>query len=68
MAQMPESITVDVRTFPQIRDLLADVWDEAYADGYDDGLYITRGLSTDPDAGDYPHDNPYRRRGKNGNG
>lgn len=49
MAQTPESITVDVRTIPQIRELLADVWDEARWASYDgQGGYV------------FVVDNPYR--------
>lgn len=35
MSQTPESITIDVRTIPEIRQLLADVWEEGWNSGRD---------------------------------
>lgn len=37
-------------------------WDQGYEVGYDDAIFDQRGLSTDSDADQYPHDNPYRNR------
>lgn len=42
------------------REARAEAWDEGYEAGYNDCLFDTRGLSTDPDAAEFPHSNPYR--------
>lgn len=38
----------------------AQAWDEGYSEGWEDEAFESRGLSTDPDAADYPHHNPYK--------
>jgi hypothetical protein len=38
----------------------AEAWDEGYDAGVGDESFSSRGLSTDPDADEFPHDNPYR--------
>jgi hypothetical protein len=38
----------------------AEVWDEGYKAGDADEAFRSRGLSSDPDAAEHPHDNPYR--------
>lgn len=42
------------------RRVRAEAWDEGYEAGRDDELFDQRGLSTDSDAHEYPHANPYR--------
>jgi hypothetical protein len=37
----------------------ADAWTEGYEAGRDDESFCARGLSSDPDAAEHPHDNPY---------
>lgn len=39
----------------------AEAWDEGYAAGSDDVSFEARGLSTDSDAHEHPHENPYRK-------
>lgn len=41
-------------------------WDEGYETGRDDECFDQRGLSTDSDAHEYPHANPYRADGVTG--
>ncbi|WP_105033514.1 hypothetical protein [Cryobacterium aureum] len=38
----------------------AEVWDEGYEAGDADALFDERGLSTDSNAAEHPHANPYR--------
>lgn len=42
---------------------LADAWDQGYETGMDDELFHQRGSSSDSDAHEYPHTNPYRAAG-----
>lgn len=39
----------------------AEAWDEGYETGEGDLAFEFRGLSTDPDASEFPHKNPYRK-------
>lgn len=42
------------------RQLKAAAWGEGYEAGWADESFDSRGLSTDPDADEHPHANPYR--------
>lgn len=41
----------------------AQAWDEGYEAGRGDESFDARGLMTDSDAAEHPHDNPYREDG-----
>lgn len=43
-----------------------EAWDEGYETGRDDECFDQRGLSTNSDAHEYPHANPYRADGVTG--
>ena len=44
-----------------LADIRAEAWDEGYSAGGDDEAFNSRGLSSDPNADECPHENPYRR-------
>lgn len=48
------------------RQIAERAWDEGYWTGRDDEVFDQRGLSTDSDAHEYPHDNPYSEEARRG--
>jgi hypothetical protein len=60
-AKYRENLLADVARLTSERDnARADAWGEGYETGQQDAAFETRGSMGDPDAGDFPHANPYR--------
>lgn len=53
--------TAPTDALAELKRVIAEkAWDEGNEAGYDDRLFEERGSSTDSDAHEYPHKNPYR--------